>query len=276
MRLTSISPAAVAFALATVLLCGGNLVADPAKKPAVPPGRDPGGVAVATIGDGIDYTRTEIALRLARDGEGEIVGFDLTDKDRRPFSSAANLLGETILRESGPCRLAVFRAERGDLRQTAEAVAMVGKSPARIALVTTVTSEEPDWPFLKEASRRFPDILFVVPAGDAKRTLDASISLDNVIVVTEAAFARTPANQGPDAVDLALLPSATSAEDDGTRHQSARIAALAARIVAAEPDLKGAAIKERIVGLAKPFPAGSPKTTRFGWIEAPAQFFRAE
>ncbi len=275
MRLTSLSPAII-FAVATVLLCGGNLVADPAKKPAVPPGRDPGGVAVATIGDGIDYTRTEIAQRLARDGEGEIVGFDLTDKDRRPFSPAANLLGETILRESGRSRIAVFRAERGDLRQTAEAVAMTAKSPARIALLTTITSEEPEWAFLKEASRRFPDILFVVPAGDAKRTFDASISLDNVIVVTAAAFAQPSANQGPDAVDLALLPSTTGAEDDGTRHQSARIAALAARIVAAEPDLRGAAIKARVVGLAKPFPAGSPKMTRFGWIEDPAQSFRAE
>ena len=64
---------------------------------------------------------------------------------------------------------------------------MTAKSPARIALLTTITSEEPEWAFLKEASRRFPDILFVVPAGDAKRTFDASISLDNVIVVTAAA-----------------------------------------------------------------------------------------
>jgi hypothetical protein len=40
------------------------------KKPPLPPGRDPGGQAVALISTGIDYTRLDIAARLARDGEG--------------------------------------------------------------------------------------------------------------------------------------------------------------------------------------------------------------
>src|SRR5215813_6387373 len=55
------------------------------KKPPVPPGRDPGGVAVALIGTGIDYTLPQVASRLARDGEGELIGWDLQDEDRRPF-----------------------------------------------------------------------------------------------------------------------------------------------------------------------------------------------
>src|SRR5262249_3730820 len=55
------------------------------EKPPLPPGRDPGGVAVGLFTNGIDYTVPEVAQRLARDGEGELVGFDLADNDNRPF-----------------------------------------------------------------------------------------------------------------------------------------------------------------------------------------------
>lgn len=58
------------------------------KKPPVPPGRDPGGVAVALIGTGIDYTLPAVARRLARDGEGELIGWDLQDEDRKPFDTS--------------------------------------------------------------------------------------------------------------------------------------------------------------------------------------------
>ena len=55
----------------------------PADKPRVPPGVDPGGVAVAIIGSGINYTRSrDRGKRLARDGEGEIIGWDFVDNDQ--------------------------------------------------------------------------------------------------------------------------------------------------------------------------------------------------
>ena len=57
-------------------------------KPSVPSGRDPGGVAIALIGTGIDYTLPLLARRLARDGEGELIGWDLEDKDRKPFDKS--------------------------------------------------------------------------------------------------------------------------------------------------------------------------------------------
>src|SRR2546421_11885627 len=55
------------------------------KKPPLQPGRDPGGVAIALVTTGIDYTVPEVAQRLARDGEGELIGWDLEDQDRKPF-----------------------------------------------------------------------------------------------------------------------------------------------------------------------------------------------
>ena len=55
------------------------------KKPPLPPGRDPGGIAIALLTTGIDCTLPHIARGLGRDGEGELIGFDLADGDNRPF-----------------------------------------------------------------------------------------------------------------------------------------------------------------------------------------------
>lgn len=59
-----------------------------AADPKVPPGQDPGGPALALIGGGIDYTSAKIAHRLARDGEGEPISWDLIDNDRTAFARA--------------------------------------------------------------------------------------------------------------------------------------------------------------------------------------------
>jgi len=63
------------------------------KKPPLPPGRDPGGVAIALVTTGIDYTVPEVAQRLARDGEGELI---LAIKD------ACRLIHHAHLRDGVP------------------------------------------------------------------------------------------------------------------------------------------------------------------------------
>lgn len=60
------------------------------KKPKVPIGRDPGGLAVALLGAGVDYLNPEMAARLARDGEGEIIAWDILDDDDRPLERPAD------------------------------------------------------------------------------------------------------------------------------------------------------------------------------------------
>src|SRR5262249_13897079 len=59
------------------------------RKPKLPAGLDPGGVAIAILSTGIDYRAADIAQRLARDGEGDLIGWDLVDRDNRPFNEAA-------------------------------------------------------------------------------------------------------------------------------------------------------------------------------------------
>ena len=247
-------------------------VADAAKKPPVPVGVDPGGVAVALIGEGVDYTRPEIAKRLARDGEGEIIGWDFVDGDRRPYRADGSRAFEVIAGEASAARMTVFRTASGDNRLSfANAIAMVWVGPARIVLMggerTEAGAAEPDRELLSAAGEHFSDLLFVAPAGEGAVGGPEPVDLKaiaNVVIV-----AATEAAEGTAGADLAasgkLGNNATA-----SAVAAARIAALAARIAASEPGIKAAELKQRIVALAKPFPDGVAKVARHGWIEDPA------
>ena len=52
-----------------------------AADPPVPLGQDAGGTAVAFMTTGIDYRDPAVAKALARDGEGELIGWDFVDDD---------------------------------------------------------------------------------------------------------------------------------------------------------------------------------------------------
>src|SRR5262245_39161047 len=83
------------------------------RKPPLPAGRDPGGVAIAFIGTGIDYTLPLIAQRLARDGEGELIGWDVVDNDNRPFRTS-------VAAGTGP-------EQDGDLTRVVRAIGTSGR-----------------------------------------------------------------------------------------------------------------------------------------------------
>ena len=114
------------------------------KDPPVPPGRDPGGVAIAIIGPGIDYTWSEISKHLARDGEGEIIGWDFVDNDRRPFEhrknnadnpyTSAQWVVLKIIDKAPNTRIVPLRVGEPNALQLGRAATYVGQSPAKIAL----------------------------------------------------------------------------------------------------------------------------------------------
>lgn len=286
-----------ALAATALIWVGASMLAaaEPQKKPQVPPGIDPGGVAVAIIGEGIDYTRPEIAKRLARDGEGEIVGFDLVDGDRRPFAKQGNG-AEVLIKHAVNLRLQVFRARMSEVSELAQAMAMAVQARAPVIVLGGVRDQRLPWPLLAEASTRFPEALFVA-AGDMGRISDepAARDLPNVIVVTSVALdggrpvpvsrpdtippQDASHNAGGNGVDIAVQQEADEVpsvkEPPETRRQmptdlaAAGVAALAARMVEGDPGLKGAGLKQRIVALAKPFAEGVPKIARYGWIDVP-------
>ena len=240
--------------------------AQQAKKPRVPIGIDPGGVMVAIATDtGIDYSRPEIAKRLARDGEGELIGWDFVDEDRKPFAARgspplATDLARAILAETPSARLAVFRAKAGDKIALGKLVVYAARSQSRIALLTSASAERSDWEAFAEAMAHFKGLLVIVPSEAGAAPYPAALGLDRILTVTATESANTPVlpNQRP--ADLAI-----NAGGQGAAFAAARLAALAARIIAAEPLLEGAALKARILGLATPLseplagPANPPR-----------------
>jgi hypothetical protein len=153
-------------------------------KPKVPVGVDPGGISIALVGPGIDYTLPDIAARLARDGEGELIGFDLIDMDRRPFTTAPpsadresmTAIASALLRQPVAVRLQIFRTKSHDVATNAQAIGMAALAKTRTIVLwappTEVRGEnlEHNQAFLSEAAARFPTVIVVpVPRTNQQR-----------------------------------------------------------------------------------------------------------
>jgi hypothetical protein len=178
-----------------------------AAKPKVPAGTDPGGVAVGLIGPGVDYTDAEIAPRLARDGEGELVGWDFVDGDNRPYASAAAQdqradggatgLAKLLLSAYSGARLVPVRVKRDDPDSIAGAVRFLVQTPARVVAVPLAADRPQDWHVLYRVAGMAGQITFVLPtSADAAADLAAP---DNVLRVAPAGSARGAAPQSLDA-----------------------------------------------------------------------------
>src|SRR5262249_27641102 len=151
-----------ALALMTIALAQG-------RKPPLPPGRDPGGGAVALLTTGIDYTLADVARRLARDGEGEIIGWDFVDNDNRPHApgeaTARGGEGTQIAKALGAGRRLIPVRIGPDPVSLARAVAFIAHTPARLVVVPMSSPIEADWEPFRQASQRFADLLFILTAG---------------------------------------------------------------------------------------------------------------
>jgi hypothetical protein len=220
------------------------------RDPPLPPGRDPGGVAIALVGTGIDYTLPEVARRLARDGEGELIGWDLVDNDNRPYHAGGDAgawggEGNALVRAIGAAgrRIVPVRIDSDDSRSLARAVAFVAQTPARIVVVPTWSRKQSDWEPFRQAAIHFKDLLFFVAAGDEGEDIDrepvwpAAFGLANVLVVSAVASgaysAQAPnagAQQTADA--LVALPTIGRAGEAGPPSHTSLAAVLAADALA--------------------------------------------
>ena len=140
----AIAAVVLAFALCQAVLAQGAAPPPPpAAKPPVPAGRDPGGIAIALIVTGVDYTHPEIKDRLARDGEGDIIGIDLIDGDNRPYAATSlpgnedgavdTILARRILSTYRHARLVPIRVDPNNKVMLARALAFAATTPWRAA-----------------------------------------------------------------------------------------------------------------------------------------------
>ncbi len=282
--------------VAIIVAVASQAAAEPTK-PAVPPGSDPGGIAVAHIDTGVNYTLPDIAKRLARSADGSILGFDFADDDRQPLDLAPGRKGPNpirhgtgvaaiLLREAPKARLVPYRFKSGDPSVFARIVKAIATSPARIAAMPLGGYKEKDWLAFRDAALAHPEILFVLSAGndgwnlDERRVFPAAFGLDNTIVVTSTdPFARIPAdsNWGPGTVDIStpaerlksITYEGTPHIVSGSSYAVPRIAALAARLKARNPDWTTKQLKSAILSFAGPSPADRTPVTKHGWIPDP-------
>lgn len=279
-----------------LLTCAAPLAR--AQDPPVPPAQLMAtGVPVALIGDGIDYTRSDVARRILRDGEGEIVGYDFKDDDRRPYAGGdgANDAAGIILGQGQVTTLVPIRADRDGFLSFSKSLAYAGRSPAVIVVAARIPDDRRAVVALAAAARRFHDRLFVAAGGSANRNLDADWpqrlhNLPNLIVVT-AHDGQEPGpalpNYGATSVDLAAPggPSAggsAAASHEASSLAASRVGALAARLRAVEPAIPATAMKVRLCSLAQDDRALSENdrppgpVTRCGTILAPQRYFWME
>lgn len=302
-----------------VLVCLA-LVAEPpgaagSGEPRVPPGRDPGGVPVALIGPGIDYRVAEIAQRIARDGEGDLIGWDFIDNDLKPFEPEPACPIQTcstaddawranparlLLGEAGASKLIVLRTKEGDRGALAAAISFASRSPARIIPTLAVggppeaaagTPAGPDWQLMIEAARRFSNLLFIVPAHGPPIAVPGfdDLAIGNLLIVAPATAAGEvsigPAGSLPPVADVAVTVDTSRAtsmaaklpsERERAEQATARIAALAARLLAVDPILDAQGMKQRILALAQPMSGVHKGRSRSGWIAEPRRHFWLE
>lgn len=279
----------------------GALSATPAPgagEPPVPDGEDPGGVAVAVVDSGINYTLPHVAGRLARDPDGRLLGRDFADDDRRPYDVVpgggsrparhhGTAVASILLREAPEARIVPYRFHPEDYDSFARIVRHIAEGPARIAVMALGGYREQDWAPFRRAAAAHPEILFVLSAGNDGRNIDekpvypAAFGLSNAIVVASSDdFGRLPpeSNWGPESVDISTPGERITTRDhtgaiqqaSGSSYAVPRIAALAARLKAAHPAWGTQELKAAILELAVASPGERIARTRHGWIANPA------
>jgi subtilisin family serine protease len=256
-------------------LCETALAQIARDKPPVPKGVDPGGIAIALIATGIDYTHPDIKDRLARDGEGEVIGFDLVDNDHRPYAATNlpdnhegavdTLLARRILSTYRHARLVPVRVNPNDKVMLARALAFTAATPAKIVAVPLWGEARETWEFFGQAAEQVPDHLIILPAGDAdavaqgRQQFPAALNLKSALIVAaanETMERGTLARPGAPRIDALMLgrggswfPGIVPTAADATE-AVALAAGLAACAQHGKPPIAARELREQLLALA--------------------------
>lgn len=259
----------------------------------VPQGSDPGGVTVALLDTGVNYLQPAIGQRLARRPDGAILGHDFEDDDSRPFDlnlvqspfhpgRHGTIVANALIREAAPLRLIALRYPRSRPEKLSAAVELAAKAGAKILLVGLGGRREADWQGFAAALRAHPDMLAIVSAGREGEDIDdrayypAALALPNMLTVGAADGFGQPvrSNWGLRRVDVLapaerlVLRNFDDVEETvaGAEFAAARMAALATRLLTAEPNLTAAQLKARLLAMARLSDQGGRVRSAYGVI----------
>jgi hypothetical protein len=152
--------------LSFLAVIASALAKTPATKPKLPPGRDPGGALFGLITLGIDPSLPYVARCLARDGEGELNGWDLVDRTRAPFRFLqAGQPGDESAIAALPCdgrvRVSPVRIDPADGVTYGKALAFFSTTPVRV-IVLPAANVPADWTALTQAAAAFPQLTVLI------------------------------------------------------------------------------------------------------------------
>ena len=261
-----------------------------------PEGRDSGGIRVAFVDSGLAYDLPLFRDRLARDDSGMPLGYDFWNLDPWPYDGDISRgpfvpirhgtpVASIFAREAPDATLIPFRYPRPDMSRMSDLVARADEAGVRILAMPLGSRRLEDWRDF-ERSLRERDMLAVVSAGNDGRDIDkdpvfpASIALDNIITVTSSdGLGRLGpgSNWGAESVDI-MLPAenleivdfrGASGTASGSSFAVPRLAALAARLLARNPELTAIQLKARILSLAVKSPFERGDVVASGWIPDP-------
>ena len=265
----------------------------------VPAGADPGGVTVAHVDSGINYTIPALAARLARDPAGRALGYDYWDMDDRPFDADTGRspffpirhgtrVAGILVREAPDVRLLPYRYPRPAMGRMADMVADADANGALIVAMPMGSNDPGAWRPFAEAAGSRPHRLVVVSAGTGRQHIDAEpvypavLGLESRLVVTssDATGRLAPgSNWGAEHVDVMVDAENLDTIDhrgartkvSGSSFAVPRVAALAARLAKKHPTWRAAELKKAILARARPPPFHRTPVVRHGWIPYPQE-----
>ena len=265
--------------LAVAVLLSSKPYADELDNPVVPAAAGvtrsamASGIRVALVDSGINYLLPTIHRSLARDDDGQLIGYDFWDMDERPFDSHPDSRGRVqrhgtrtasiLINEAPFVELVAYRYPRPDMQRMKDLVAHADQHAVRVIGMPLGGNLREQWAAFEAAAKAHPHILFVASAGNNERNIDeqpvypASLALDNLIVVTSADdFGRVAegVNWGRVSVDYMVPAEALQAlgfdgsirRVSGSSYAVPRMVALLARYLRDEPALTTAELKQRV------------------------------
>jgi len=256
------------------------------------------GVGVAMLDAGVNYLLPSIAERLARNTDGEILGFDYWDMDHRPFDANpvrspffpqrhGTQTASLLLDEAPVARLVPYRYPRPDMMRMADLIQQAADDGVVILNISLGSNRKQEWSAFENAAAAHPHMLFVVSAGNNGRDIDsqpvypASLDLENMLVVSSADPGGRPAqgsNWGRASVDL-LVPAEEILTTDfhgrprvvsGSSYAAARVSALAACLLQQNPEWQADMLKTAILEQSREPVGGQQAYSAYGFLPDPA------
>lgn len=190
-----------------------------------------------------------------------------------------------LIREAPEAALIPYRYPRPDMGRLKDLITRALGDGVRILALPLGSRQREDWTGFAQAMQG-QNILAIVSAGNDGRDIDAdplwpaALGLDNMIVVTSSdGFGRLAqgSNWGGRNVDIMLPAENVEVTDfrgargtaSGSSYAVPRLVAMAARMLASQPDLPATELKARLLARAVPSPYERTGVVSAGWIPDP-------